>query len=81
MAVLNVEWCDFVVYSKGVVVVDRILADYNYWTELSEILDSFYVQYVVPEILSCSLLKNIVLFEIIMITTILVSKQLAGHQN
>ena len=58
MAVLNVEWCDFVVYSKGVVVVDRIIADYNYWTELSEILDSFYVQYVVPEILSCSLLKN-----------------------
>ena len=55
---LNVEWCDFVAYSKGVVVVDRIIADYNYWTELSEILDSFYVHYVVPEILSCSLLKN-----------------------
>ena len=34
MAILNVEWCDFVVHSNGVVVVDRILADYIYWTEL-----------------------------------------------
>ena len=58
MAILNVEWCDFVVYSKGVVAIDRILADYNYWTELTDILDSFYVQYVVPEILSGSLLKR-----------------------
>jgi len=58
MAILNVEWCDFVVYSNGAVVVDRILADLDYWTELNEALDSFYVQYVVTEILSGSLLKQ-----------------------
>ena len=30
MTILNVEWCDFVVYSNGAVVVDRILADFDY---------------------------------------------------
>ena len=52
MAVIGVEWCDFVVYSNGEVVVDRILADVEYWDELSEKLEDFYVHYVVPEILS-----------------------------
>ena len=31
MAVIGVEWCDFVVYSNGKVVVDCILADVDYW--------------------------------------------------
>lgn len=52
MAVMNVEWCDFVIYSNGEVLVDRIVADYDYWTELNDKLDDFYMQYVVPEILS-----------------------------
>jgi len=52
MAIMNVEWCDFAVFSNGQVVVDRILADYDYWLELSEAIDRFYVQHVVPEILS-----------------------------
>ena len=30
LAVMNREWCNFVVYSKGEVVVDRILADLKY---------------------------------------------------
>ena len=51
MAVMNVERCDFVVYSNGEVLVDRIVADHNYWTELNDKLDDFYMQYVVPEIL------------------------------
>ena len=52
MAIMNVEWCDFVVFSNGQVAVDCILADYDYWLKLSEVLDRFYVQHVVPEILS-----------------------------
>ena len=58
MAILNVEWCDFVVYSKGTVIVDRIINDFGYWTLLSETLDNFYVQNVVPEILSGSIFKQ-----------------------
>ena len=60
MAILNVEWCDFVVFSNGQihVVVDRILADFDYWAELNDTLDNFYMQNVVPEILSGSLLKK-----------------------
>lgn len=52
MAILGVEWCDFVVYSNGEIVVDRILADINYWDHLSEKLEEFYVQHVIPEVLS-----------------------------
>jgi len=49
---MNREWCDFVVYSNGEVVVDRILADLEYWDTLEEKLEEFYVRYMVPEILS-----------------------------
>ena len=52
MAIMNVEWCDLVVYSNNEIVIDRIIADYDYWVELSETLDRFYVQHIVPEILS-----------------------------
>ena len=52
MAVLNVEWYDFTVFSNGTVVVDQIIADYDYWTELQEKLKQFYLHHVVPELLS-----------------------------
>ena len=52
MAILDVEWCDFVVFSKGEVIADRILADLDYWNDLEEKLEQFYLQYVVPELLS-----------------------------
>ena len=48
MAILGVEWCDFVVYSNGVVVEDRILADADYWKNLEENLEQFYLYYIVP---------------------------------
>ena len=52
MAIIGVEWCDFVVYSNGCVIVDRILADLDYWNNLMEKLEHFYVTHVIPEILS-----------------------------
>ena len=52
MAILGVEWCDFVVYSNDTVVVDRILADADYWENLEEKLEHFYLYHVVPELLS-----------------------------
>ena len=52
MAIMNVEWCDLVVYSNNKIVIDRIIADYDYWVELCETLDRFYVQHIVPEVLS-----------------------------
>ena len=63
MATLNVEWCDFVVYSNGSVIVDRILADYDYWTKMCEVLDEFYIHHIVPEILSGRIFKETSLFE------------------
>jgi len=38
---MNVEWCDFAVFSNGQVVVDRVLAEYDFWLELSETFDRF----------------------------------------
>ena len=49
MAVLDVEWCDFVVFSNDAVVVDRIVADHDYWTDLLEKLEQFYLRHVIPE--------------------------------
>ena len=39
LAVLGREWCDFVVYSNGQVVVDRIFSDLEYWNQLEETLE------------------------------------------
>ena len=52
MAILGVEWCDFVVYSNEEIVIDRILANVDYWDRLSEKLEEFHVQHVIPEVLS-----------------------------
>ena len=52
IAILGVEWCDFVVYSNNAVIVDRVLADLEYWNELEQILEDFYICHVIPEILS-----------------------------
>ena len=52
IAILNVEWCDIVVFSKGEVVVDRILADLDYWDNLQEKMKQFYLHHVEPELLS-----------------------------
>ena len=52
MAILGIKWCDFVVYSNGEIVFDRILADLNYWDHLSEKLEQFCIQHVIPEVLS-----------------------------
>lgn len=48
IAILNVEWCDFVVFSNGIVVVDCILADHDYCTKMCKTLDEFYVKHVIP---------------------------------
>ena len=52
LAVTGREWCDFVVYSNGEVVVDRIFADLDYCKILKQKLEEFYVRNIIPEILS-----------------------------
>ena len=53
MALLNVEWCDFVVFSGRAVAVERILFNLDYWQEwLLPKLQSFYRHHIAKEILS-----------------------------
>ena len=52
MAILGVEWCDFVIYSNEEIVIDFILANVDYWDHLSEKLEELYVQHIIPEVLS-----------------------------
>ena len=39
-------------FSNDTVVVDRIVADYDYWMDLLEKLEQLYLQHVIPELLS-----------------------------
>ena len=57
MAIIGVQWCDFVVHSNGRVIVDQIITDADYWNNLSEKLEQLYVTHVIPEILSAKILK------------------------
>ena len=59
LAIMNVEWCDFIAYSSGEVDVDRIVADYDYWTEVNDKLDIFYMWFVVPETLSGAIFMKV----------------------
>ena len=52
MAIIGVEWCDFVFYSNGCAIIDQILANLDYWNNLMEKLEHFNVTRVIPEILS-----------------------------
>ena len=53
MADLNVEWCDFVVFSGRAVAVERILFNLDYWQEtLLPKLQSFDRHHIAKEILS-----------------------------
>ena len=49
LAVIGREWCEFVVYSSGEVIVDQILADLGYWNTLEQKLEEFYVRNVISE--------------------------------
>ena len=52
MAIINVEWCNFVVFSGGKIFVDKIWFNLDYWSELLlPKLHMFYVR-VTREILS-----------------------------
>lgn len=58
IAVLDVEWYDFVVFNNDTVVIDRIVADRDYWVDLLEKLEQFYLQHVIPELLSCKIFQE-----------------------
>ena len=90
IAILGVEWCDFVVYSNRAVIVDCILADVEYWSKLEQPLEDFYVHHVIPEILSRKIFmeENSVIYMICCydvpcaVTIILkINQQLKGCQN
>ena len=42
MGVTGASWCDFIVYTKKGISVERILFDAAYWTDLKQRLHSFY---------------------------------------
>ena len=52
MGVGGRPWCDFVVYTKKDISIQRITFDENYWNKLLPKLHSFYKNCVAPEIVS-----------------------------
>ena len=49
---------DFVVYSNHTMIVDHIISDFRFWTQMIETLDNFYVRHIVPEILCGTIFKQ-----------------------
>lgn len=53
MAIIGVEWCDFVVFTSAGLFVERIIFDPNYWQmKLFPCLYEFFVRYMAPELIT-----------------------------
>ena len=51
MAIMNLEWCDFVVHNNGEVYAYHIVVDFDYWTEPNEVQ---YLTIMADEMTDCS---------------------------
>lgn len=49
MALTGATWCDFVIYTKKGVSVQRIQLDERFWESKARLLSSFFVQYFLPK--------------------------------
>jgi hypothetical protein len=52
MYIMQVEWCDLVIWGKSVFEIIRIDFDKGFWEELYSKLRKFYFSYLLPEIVS-----------------------------
>ena len=52
MALTGTKWCDFVVYGKKGMVIDRVYFDQLYWNELQKKIYDFYFTYFLPLLLT-----------------------------
>ena len=60
MAIMKVRWCDFVVWTTADMHIERIYFNQNFWEDsLLPKLESFYVNSVVPEILTGTLYNQL----------------------
>ena len=50
MALVGATWCDFVIYTKKGVSVQRIRFDEKFWESKARLLSSFFVQYFLPKV-------------------------------
>ena len=49
MALTGATWCDFVIYTKKGLSVQRIWFDEKFWQSKARLLSSFFVQYFLPK--------------------------------
>ena len=60
LAIMGVPWCDFVVWTKAGIFIERITLDNHLWSNIMlPKLTQFYVDHVVPEILLRPLQKSL----------------------
>ena len=53
MAIIGVDWCDFVVFTPVGLFVERIVFDHDYWnTKLFPCLYEFFVRHMAPELIT-----------------------------
>ena len=58
MGCTNTKFCDFVVYSKKGIIIERIAFDHKAWTNLLDCAEYFFQYHVCPKILSNSIQKR-----------------------
>ena len=51
MAVVGVEWCDFIVWTTKDLTIERIKFDSTFWRDKFKLLHSAYISYILPEII------------------------------
>lgn len=62
MALYEVQWADFVVWTTKGISVERITFDETLWQEMLKKLHSFYLNSVIPELFSCRVKRGKKLF-------------------
>lgn len=48
MGICGVDWCDFVVYTKKGLLIQRIVFDENFWEQMMSYLVKFYQEHIIP---------------------------------
>ena len=48
MAITGIKWCDFVVYSRKSLLIDRVRFNNQYWLDLQRKIYEFYFRYYIP---------------------------------
>jgi len=57
--IMEVEYCDFIVWNKSDIIIERITPDYSFWNEAVIKAEKFFRKCILPEVLGKHFTKSI----------------------